>query len=190
MQITRASSTEELGAIAALQHANLRRNISAEEAAGQGFLTAEYSLDLLHQMHALEPAIIAKAGEQIAGYALVATKAIRHAHPLVADLFDAIDQLTYQNIPLISANYVVVGQLCVRKEFRGQGLVKKIYNHFRDSLADEYIYCITDVATTNLRSLKAHAEAGFEVISHTEYAGVGWEVVLWDWRNTKTIASR
>lgn len=182
MEITRVSSMQELDAIGGLQQANLRRNISAHEAAEQGFLTAEYSLDLLHQMHALEPAIIAKEGEEIAGYALVATKAIRHAHPLMAELFDAIDKLQYQGIALHSANYVVVGQLCVRKEFRGQGLVPKLYNHFRDSLADQYTYCLTDVATTNLRSLKAHRQAGFQVINHTEYAGVGWEVVLWDWQ--------
>ena len=171
MEITRVSSTRELGDIAAIQQANLRRNISELEAAEQGFLTAEYSLDLLHQMHRLEPAIIA-------------TKAIRHAHPLMAELFDAIDKLKYQDIALNSANYVVVGQLCVRKEFRGQGLVPKLYNHFRDSLSEQYTYCLTDVATTNLRSLKAHAQAGFQVINHTEYAGVGWEVVLWDWQKS------
>ena len=190
MEITRVSVIDELDAIAALQHANLRRNISAEEAAGQGFLTAEYSLDLLQKMHTVEPAVIAKEGKEIAGYALVATKAIRHAHPLLAYLFDAIDRLHFENTALVEANYVVVGQLCVGKEFRGQGLVKKIYNHFRDSLAGKYIYCITDVATTNLRSLKAHKQAGFEVINHTEYAGIGWEVVLWDWRNPKMIASQ
>jgi len=189
MEITRVQSMEELDAIAALQHANLRRNISAEEAAGQGFLTAEYSLDLLHRMHELEPAVIAKEGKEIAGYALVATKAIRHAHPLLADLFDAIDRLHFNDTELVEANYVVVGQLCVGKEFRGQGLVKKIYNHFRDSLAGRYVYCITDVATTNLRSLQAHKQAGFQVINHTEYAGVGWEVVLWDWRDFTIIAS-
>ena len=183
MDITRVHNIAQLDAIAALQHANLRKNISAEEAAGQGFLTAEYSLELLHKMHEVEPAVIATEGKEIAGYALVATKAIRHDHPLLADLFDAIDRLYFNDTALVNANYVVVGQLCVGKAFRGQGLVKKIYNHFRDSLAGRYVYCITDVATTNLRSLKAHKQAGFQVINHTEYAGVGWEVVLWDWRD-------
>ena len=190
MEITRVSSLEELDAIAALQQANLRKNITAEEAAAQGFLTAEYSLQLLQEMHSLVPAIVAKEGKEIAGYALVATKALRHAHPLLSDLFDAIDGLTYQNLPLHSANYVLVGQLCVRKEFRGQGLVGKLYNHFRDSLIDSFTYCLTDVATTNHRSLQAHKRAGFQVINHTEYAGVGWEIVLWDWRHDNISSSR
>jgi ribosomal protein S18 acetylase RimI-like enzyme len=180
--IKRVSSKDELNAIAELQHLNLRQNISTEEALGQGFLTAEYSMDVLEGMHAQEPAIIAMDGNTLAGYALVATKSTRNSHPLLADLFAAIDRLEYKNTPLKGLNYVVVGQLCVAREFRGQGLVSKLYNQFRDSLAGNYIYCVTDVATTNQRSLNAHSKAGFTVINHTEYAGVGWEVVLWNWR--------
>ncbi len=182
IEIKRVSSIEQLESIAALQQANLRKNVSSEEADSQGFLTAEYSLEILKEMHAHEPAIIATDESRIAGYALVATKNIRSIHPLLIDLFDAIDQLEYDGHLLKESNYVVVGQLCVGKEYRGQGVVPKLYHHFRDSLALDYSYCVTDVASSNVRSLNAHKKSGFTVIQHTEYAGIGWEVVLWDWR--------
>ena len=180
--ITRARSKTELEAIAALQQANLKKNITPEEAAGQGFLTAEYSLQVLEEMHLQEPAIIALDGDKLAGYALVTTKTIRDCHPLVTELFNAIDQLEYKQVPLKQLNYVVVGQLCVGKGYRGQGLARHLYNHFRDSLAEKYPYCLTDVATANQRSLTAHKHAGFKVIHNIEYSGLGWEIVLWDWR--------
>jgi len=180
--ITRVSLKAELEAISRLQHANLKKNISPEEAEGQGFLTAEYSLQILEEMHSQEPAIIAMDGDKLAGYALVTTKAVRHCHPLVTELFNAIDLLEYKQVALKQINYVVVGQLCVNKVYRGKGIVSQLYNHFRDSLAEKYPYCLTDVATANQRSLKAHKHAGFEVINHLEYGGLGWEIVLWDWR--------
>jgi len=46
VQVTRASSEADLIGIQYLQKANLKRIIGEEEAAKEGFVTAEYSLDL------------------------------------------------------------------------------------------------------------------------------------------------
>jgi ribosomal protein S18 acetylase RimI-like enzyme len=74
-----------------------------------------------------------------------------------------------------------VAQLCVSKEYRGQDLVQKLYGSFRDHYADQYTYCVTDVAQANHRSLKAHKKRGFQVIDTLDYGGIGWDIVLWDW---------
>ena len=60
---------------------------------------------------------------------------------------------------------MVVGQLCVAKNYRGLGLVQQMYQHFKKSLSGEYDYCITDVAENNPRSLKVHLKTGFQVIN-------------------------
>ena len=77
---------------------------------------------------------------------------------------------------------MVVGQLCVAKPYRGLGLVQKLYGHFRDCYADQFEYLITDVAQANTRSLKAHLKTGFQIIDTLTYGGIGWDIVLWDWR--------
>ena len=77
--------------------------------------------------------------------------------------------------------YVVVGQLCVGAGYRGLGLVKRMYDHFRELIHDRFDYAVTDVATANPRSLKAHLKAGFQVISTLSYGGEYWDIVLWDW---------
>ena len=101
----------------------------------------------------------------------------------MADLFNVIDTKTYKGQLLKEVNYVVVGQLCVGEGYRGQGLVKRLYDHFRDCLSSQYEYLITDVAQSNTRSLNAHKKSGFQVIDTLVYAGIGWDIVLWDWRN-------
>lgn len=178
IHITRVSQLKEIEAIAALQQQNLKKNLPPELAAAEGFLTAEYSLDLLREMNAFSPAIIATNGEEVVGYALVATQAIRHQHPLLQHLFSGIDALEYNRRLLAESRYVVVGQLCVHQDFRGLGLVTKMYDHFAEVMNPDYEFMITDVADDNQRSLKAHRKAGFQVIHRMEYGGAHWNIVL------------
>lgn len=189
VEVTRVSSPIEIIGIRDLQALNLKQNITAEEAIDQGFLTATYTIEYLEEMNAASPSIIAKDGDKVVGYALVATKDIRKGHDLIEGLFDAIDACEYNGKSLEDINYVVVGQLCVAKEYRGQDLVQKLYGHFRDCLSNEFTYLATDVAQANVRSLKAHKKRGFKVINELIYGGFGWDIVLWDWNEYDQLLS-
>jgi ribosomal protein S18 acetylase RimI-like enzyme len=189
LEVTRVSSPSEIIGIKDLQALNLKQNITAEEAIGQGFLTAAYTIEYLEEMNAASASIIAKDGDKVVGYALVATKDIRKGHDLIEGLFDAIDACEYNGKSLKDVNYVVVGQLCVAKEYRGQDLVQKLYGHFRDCLSNEFTYLVTDVAQANVRSLKAHKKRGFKVINELIYGGFGWDIVLWDWNEDDQLLS-
>src|ERR1017187_4246890 len=136
----------ELKGIKTLQDENLKRNLPDLEAEVQGFVTAEYSVEFLQALHEESPSVIAKDGGLVVGYALVTTKSIRHQHELLSDLFDSIDKIVYNNQSLKYANYVVVGQLCVAKNYRGRGLVQQMYKHFKISLSEKFDYCLTDIA--------------------------------------------
>ena len=179
IRIQLASSAEEMKDVLALQQANLRKNISQEEAETQGFLMAEYDLDFLELLNHKSPGIIAKDGEKVVGYSLVALPETARQHPLLADLVQNIERCIFEGKPV--ENYAIVAQLCVSKEYRGQDLVQKLYGSFRDHYANRYTYCVTDVAQANHRSLKAHQKRGFQVIDTLEYGGIGWNIVLWDW---------
>jgi len=184
IEMTRVSSPSDIIGIRDLQSLNLKQNISAEEAIDQGFLTAAFTIEYLQEMNSVTPAIIAKVGDKVVGYALVATKEIRKGHDLIEGLFEAIDKSAYKGKLLKDVNYVVVGQLCVAKEYRGQDLVQKLYGHFKDCLSKEYTYLITDIAQANTRSLKAHKKRGFQIINELVYGEVKWDIVLWDWNLT------
>ncbi len=54
-----------------LQHQNHWENLTADCRDEQGFVTVRHSLEMLEQMNARAPQIIAKFGEQVIGYALV-----------------------------------------------------------------------------------------------------------------------
>ena len=180
--IKRVTEASEIKGIKALQEANLKRSLPEGEADTQGFVTAVYTLDFLKEMNKASPSVVAISGDEIVGYALVTVPAVSRQHPLLKDLFHTIDQTTYKGDLLKGKRYVVVGQLCVAKEYRGLGVVDKLYQHFKEALRSEYDFCITDVAQSNPRSLKAHLNAGFQVIETLGFEGVLFDLVLWDWR--------
>jgi RimJ/RimL family protein N-acetyltransferase len=182
IEIVHVSNDAELDGIRLLQRENLRKLIGETEAGKEGFLTAEYSMETLQQMHQFQPSIIAKDGDTIAGYVIITTKNSYGQHPLLDSLFDSINLLDYNGINLKNINYILVGQLCVGKAYRGTGLVQKMYTYYQQSLSKAYQYLITDVAQENPRSIKAHLKTGFEIIHTIEYGGIGWDIVLWDWR--------
>jgi hypothetical protein len=181
IEIKLVTEHKELEGIRQLQEDNLKKNLSPEEAESQGFVTAEYSLEFLETLHRFSPSVIAKDGDLVVGFALVSTKDIRNQHALLGDLMNGIDKIIYQGKPLATARYVVVGQLCVAKGYRGMGLVDRMYQFFKTSLISEYDYCLTDIAANNPRSLKAHTKTGFQVVDQLIYGGLTWDIVLWDW---------
>lgn len=185
--IKRVADFNELEGIKKLQEENLKRNLPGNEAETEGFVTAEYSIEFLETLHKAGPSIIAKDSDHVVGYALVADKSIRNQHELLSDLFNCIDRITFNGVSLKEARYVVVGQLCVAKNYRGLGLVQRMYREFKNSLAGEYDYCLTDVAENNPRSLKVHLKSGFQVVDSIPYGGLKWNIVLWDWNSELEI---
>ncbi len=181
IEIKLTETDKELIGIRALQESNLHRNLSIEEASEEGFVTASYTLEFLKYMHEAHPSVIAKDGDEVVGYALVATHAVSHQHDLLKGLFSEIDALEYKGLIMKGRRYVVVGQLCVGKGYRGKGLAKRMYDFFRDALREKYDFALTDVVSSNLRSLRAHEKTGFIVAGTLQYGGVDWDLVLWDW---------
>jgi ribosomal protein S18 acetylase RimI-like enzyme len=186
IEIKLVETEAELQGIRDLQEVNLPKNLSVEEASREGFVTASYTLDFLRVMHRAHPSVIAKEGEAVVGYALVATQAVRQHHDLLNGLFNEIDAIIYRGRPIKERNYVVVGQLCVGKGYRAMGLAKSMYDHFRACLSDQFDSCLTDVVQSNVRSLRAHEKTGFQVVGTLEYGGVGWDVVMWDWKDRES----
>jgi len=121
---TFANTNDDLNAILSLQKANLKENISQQEADEQGFVTCKHSFEVLKLMNQPHPHIIAEYGQKLAGYALVMVKSNAKKVPEIISMFTQINQLNYKGSALKEANYVVMGQICVAKNFRGKNVFK------------------------------------------------------------------
>ena len=182
------SSIEDLRQILDLQQKNLKQNLSAGEMMEQGFVTLEHTLTILEEMHRIAPSIVVKDEGKVIGYALTETKECRKLMPDLEPMFALFDSLTWKNRPITSYSYYVMGQICIAKECRGKGVFGLLYQEHRRVYQSVFDLFITEISTSNLRSLRAHEKTGFKII-HTHRDEVDeWNVVGWDWGQFDNLA--
>jgi len=184
MQITFQPATldSHFEQIIALQQQNLYKSLSAERQAEQGFVFAEHTVELLKSMASHLPQIIALADGKVVGYNLAMHVSMKDHLPSLAPMFAEFEKCSYEDGKLTDHRFVVGGQVCVDNDFRGMGLLSKLYNATKTHLPEDYELLVTEVSTRNKISLKAHQKMGFEVI-HTYDDGVEvWDVIAWDMR--------
>jgi RimJ/RimL family protein N-acetyltransferase len=95
-------------------------------------------------------------------------------------MFEQFGRSVYRQRPLRDYRFIVGGQTCVDRDQRGQGLMARLYDQVRVSLPFPCDLCVTEVATRNQVSLRAHERMGFEPVSTYSDGREDWVVVAWD----------
>lgn len=181
------SSSSEIQGMVSLQQQNLRKNLSEAEIASEGFVTNTYSTEFFTIMHDASPSIIAVdslKGNAVVGYVLAATKGVASHHEFMRSFKLHLDTLHYNGESLGLSNYIMVGQVCIGKGYRGCGVFPAMYAKYKQQLSSVYQYCITDVSEHNPRSLRAHIKIGFQVLEKRAIDGEVWYTIIWDWNST------
>ncbi len=181
-----ANNQQDLQQILQLQEDNYPENISLEELNREGFVTVKHDLDLLEEMNQIHHHVLARDGEQVVGYALVMLKDFAHRIPVLVSMFKQIDQLHYRGQSLDSTPYFIMGQICIAKDYRGQGLFPGLYKEMKSRMMPYFPYVITEVSSRNPRSLRAHQKVGFETIRQYQDEDEDWHLLLWDWSEIST----
>jgi ribosomal protein S18 acetylase RimI-like enzyme len=175
------TTDEELLQIMQLQQQNLKQHFTEEEKNEQGFLTIHHSLEVLQQMNALAPSVIIKDNDKVVAFALTETKECRSLVPSLEPMFAIIEQCSWKGKPINDYRYYTMGQICVAKEYRGQGLFEQLYLHHKKIYQSQFELFITEISTSNYRSQRAHEKVGFKSI-HTHKDQLDeWMLVVWDW---------
>jgi len=179
-EYTFAKTDEDIKAILVLQKANLKENISKEEAEQQGFVTCKHTFEILKLMNHPHPHIIAKHHEELIGYALVMLKTHSDRVNEIVSMFNQINKLSWNGKMLKDENYVIMGQICIAKNYRGKGVFSGLYETMFAALQPHFSCLLTDIATSNKRSVKAHKKVGFKSILTFKDDLQEWVLVLKD----------
>lgn len=183
-----SDTTNDLEMIIELQQQNLPSNLSKTEIASQGFVTVSHSLADLQKMNGYEKSLVIKDHDKVVGYILAMTQQSKQDIPVLVPMFDIFDTILYHNKTVSSYKYLVVGQVCVAKDYRGQGLLDEAYKAYRTIFRSRYDFAITEIATANQRSLNAHRRIGFsELHRYTDATGIEWSIVILDWSQDRLL---
>lgn len=184
IEYTTASAVTDLTGILALQRQNLAAALLPNEIQSQGFVTVVHELSDLEHLNLIERHVIAKEGGKIVAYLLAMTEASKHTIPVLRPMFTIFENLEIDGKPFQHFRYMVVGQVCVAKAYRGQGVFDACYAFYKERFRIKYDFAVTEIDATNLRSLAAHRRIGFkELHRYTAPDAKNWVIVWWDWRN-------
>ena len=174
----------EIDSLLELQKENLSVNLDTETIESQGYVSFRYNPTIIENMMAEEPQIIARSEGEVVGYALVATVEVMRTIEVAVPMLDMIEELSFKGKPCRDQKYYIVGQVCVKAGYRGQGIFDAIYEGHRAAFSERYDFTVTEIAVDNGRSLAAHHRMGFETI-HVFFDAVNgkeWHVVAWDFQ--------
>ncbi|MGB3152742.1 MAG: GNAT family N-acetyltransferase [Maribacter sp.] len=166
----KASSNEELRQILTLQKRNVITSITKKEKEEEGFVTVSHSLDVLKRMNDVCPHIVAKSNDEVIGYVLSMAPNFREEIPILSPMFKELEDLG-------RTNYLVMGQVCVERNHRKKGVFRGLYEAMKREYSLLYDTIITEVDTTNTRSLNAHYAIGFELLHNYESFGQNWTII-------------
>jgi GNAT superfamily N-acetyltransferase len=168
-----ADSDIELRQILKLQQANLPKNITTEDKVTQGFLTVEHSFELLKQMNEVCKHTIALAENQIVGYAL-------SMHPSFGDKIPVLKPMLVEikKVVPLDCNYIIMGQVCIAKNYRGKGIFRGLYKAMKKFLPTNVDKIITEVDTKNIRSITAHHSVGFRELKRYVADEKEWSLIV------------
>lgn len=178
--LTIASSDHDLEGILALQQRYLARAVSQQQQALEGFVFAEHTLPILKRMAAQSPQAIAVADGRVVGYCLSMPLSLQDELPSLRPMFDQFGSCFYRQRPLCDYRFIVGGQVCVDRPYRGKGLLARLYEQLRLSLPFPCDLCVTEIATRNVVSVRAHQKMGFESVATYSDDQEEWVIVAWD----------
>lgn len=176
-----ATSANDLDQILKLQRVNHSTTLSAEDAARDGFVTVQHTIELLTKMNAAAPQVIAKDDDKVVGYALVMLKSFESMIPVLQPMFERLSGIAHRGKKITDFMFYVMGQICVDADYRGQGVFDGLYNKHRDLYSKDYELCVTSVATRNHRSMRAHERVGFKTVQTFRDATDEWNILVWNW---------
>ncbi len=169
----RAGTKYELQQILELQQYNLSTYLSEEECLREGFVTISHSFDLLKKMNDVCPHIIAKDENKVIGYALCMHPQFSEEIDLLKPMFQALRTIFSKH-----EKYIVMGQICIAKDYRKMGIFRSLYHTMKEVLEPEFKSIVTEVNRSNQRSLNAHYSIGFRHLKTHKSKGRSWELIV------------
>ena len=178
MLVRKHKAESDLIAIKELQAQNLKEALGLEERTAEGFVTCVYDIKMLKEMCGDWSHIVAWKESVLTGYALCMQREALPNFPILVPLHERLKSLKWKGLLISELDAAIIGQVCVAKGFRKQGLLQAMYTAMREQLKSSFQLLITEIDGDNMPSLRAHRSFGFEeIVRYKEQNGRVWVIV-------------
>ena len=151
------ANTSDIPGILELQELYLVSNLN-EDQKKFGFVTTPFTVDLLNEVIAHEGIFIAKLNHKIIGYAFAASWAFYSQWPIFEYMISMFSRYKFHDFDMDTISSFQYGPVCIHTDFRGQGLIKEMFEFMRIHTVKKYPIGVTFINKINIPSTKAHVE--------------------------------
>ena len=147
-----------------------------------GFITTAFTKEQMIDLITLEQGLfIAVENEKIIAYIMSASWNFWSRWPMFAYMIEDLQNLEYLGQKLSVENSYQYGPVCVDKEYRGSGVLEKIFDFARENMAKRFPILVTFINKINPRSYEAHTKKlKLEVIKEFSYNNNNYYELVYD----------
>ncbi len=174
------AKNSDIEGILDLQELYLVSNLSDEEKV-TGFVTTPFTIPLLEYVISQNGIFIAKQNNKIIAYAFAASWEFFSQYPIFEYMISLFPRYKFRDFELNTTNSFQYGPVCIHKEFRGQGLIKVLFEFMRIHILEKYPLSVTFINKINIPSTKAHVEKlNWTIIDEFSFNNNNYIVLAYD----------
>jgi len=175
--ICRTAGAADAPAIVELANQHTYQQLSAE-AREQGFLTGTFTVPALAAMLASVPGQVAWQGTELVGFVVNSRLPAERYPPLVQQLIAQLPEMQFRQRPLADYQWFCYGPVLVAPAYRGQGLLRQLFEANQRELAGRFEVGIAFIAAENAASLHVHTQKlGLELVGDLDFAGTAYRIL-------------
>ena len=163
-------------------HSKYQIDSIKQEDKKDGFITTAFTKEQMVDLITLEQGLfIAIEDEKIVAYVMSASWKFWSRWPMFAFMMEDLPNLEYLGQKLTVQNSYQYGPVCVDKEYRGSGVLEKIFDFARENMAKRFPILVTFINKINPRSYEAHTKKlKLEVIKEFSYNNNNYYELVYD----------
>jgi hypothetical protein len=174
------AKNSDINEILELQELYLVSNLSDEDKVA-GFVTTPFTENLLEYVISQNGIFIAKLNNKVIAYAFAASWEFFSRYPIFEYMITLFPRFKFRNFELNTTNSFQYGPVCIHKNYRGQGLIKILFEFMRINTLEKYPLSVTFINKINIPSTKAHVEKlGWEIIYEFSFNNNNYIVLAYD----------
>ena len=163
-------------------HSKYQIDSIKQEDKKDGFITTAFTKEQMVDLITLEQGLfIAIENEKIVAYVMSASWKFWSRWPMFAFMMEDLPNLEYLGQKLSVQNSYQYGPVCVDIEYRGSGVLEKIFDFARENMAKRFPILVTFINKINPRSYEAHTKKlKLEVIEEFSYNNNNYYELVYD----------
>lgn len=179
----RRATREDIPAILDMQAANFIDSLE-DAKRRDGFLSVKFTGQQLEEMTSQVGIIVAAVEGGLAGYLCASSCEFNRPFPLLAAMMQQFDAIDYRGRSLVASRVFIYGPVCIDRSYRGQGLLRGLYETLLQEVAGRYDIGVAFVADDNPHSLRVHVDGlGMARVGEFVFSGKPYHILAFHVRS-------